>query len=112
MSNAFVEAPVDLRTRFHPSDEVTYYKPPRTPAMQAAMETYPFRMLLEFVQWPLWVIEPAADNDRTGGGGTRVSLIDLRFGTPSETGFAATALVDRNNQVEESIFGLGEVKQR
>jgi inner membrane protein len=101
LSNAYVEVPVDLRTDFHPSDAVTYYKPPRTAAMRAAMETYPFRMLLEFVQWPLWVIQPG-----------RVSLIDLRFGTPSEAGFAATAAVDDDNRVLQSSFGLGEVKAR
>ena len=52
-------------------------------------------------EYPLWVIQPG-----------RVSLIDLRFGTPSHAGFAATALVDANNQVRESAFGLGEVKPR
>jgi inner membrane protein len=105
MSNAYVEVPVDLLTDFQPANEVTYYKPPRTPAMRAAMETYPFQMLLEFVQWPLWVTRPETDS-------TRVSLIDLRFGTPSQAGFSATALVDMNDQVRESVFGLGEVKQR
>ena len=107
LSNAYVEVPVDLRTTFRPADATTYDKPPRAPAMQAAMQTYPFQMLLEFVQYPLWVIEPAVAD-----GGSRVSLIDLRFGTPSESGFAATAFVDRNNQVREAVFGLGEVKPR
>ena len=108
MSYGYAEVPVDLRTDFHPSDATTYYKPPRTPAMEAATTTYPFQMLLEFVQYPLWVVHPALD----GNGGTRVSLIDLRFGTPSESGFAATALVDKNNRVLDSVFGLGEVKAR
>jgi hypothetical protein len=31
--------------------------------MQAAMATYPFQMLLEFVQYPLWVIEPTLDQN-------------------------------------------------
>jgi inner membrane protein len=108
LSNGYVEVPVDLRTDFHPSDAVTYYKPPRTPAMQAAMATYPFQMLLEFVQYPLWVLQPMVDAD----GSTRVSLIDLRFGTPSQAGFAASALVDRTNQVRETTFGLGVARPR
>lgn len=112
MSNAYVEVPVDLRTNFHPTDEVTYYKPPRTPAMQAAMATYPFQMLLEFVQWPLWVVEPMVGPDQVDTGSTRVSLLDLRFGTPTQSGFAATAVVDRNNRVQESTFGLGEGNPR
>jgi hypothetical protein len=101
LSNAFVEVPVDLRADFHPADAVTYYKPPRTESMQAAMATYPFQMLLEFVQWPLWVLQPG-----------RVSLIDLRFGTPSQAGFAATALINDENQVKESFFGMGKVRPR
>lgn len=108
MSNGYVDVPVDLRSSFHATDEVTYYKPPRTPAMQAAMATYPFQMLAEFVQYPLWVLQPLLDAD----GGTRVSLIDLRFGTPQQAGFAATAFVDRNNQVRESAFGLGVARPR
>ncbi len=108
LSNGYVDVPVDLRANFHVSDAVTYYKPPRTPAMRAAMETYPFQMLLEFVQYPLWVIQPALDRENN----TRVALIDLRFGTPTQSGFAATAIVDRNNQVREAEFGLGEVKPR
>ena len=72
------------------------------------MATYPFQMLAEFVQYPLWVLQPLLDAD----GGTRVSLIDLRFGTPQQAGFAATAFVDRNNQVRESAFGLGVARPR
>jgi len=112
LSNGYIDIPVDLRANFHPADAVTYYKPPRTPAMNAAMATYPFQMLLEFVQWPLWVIQPMAGAGATDTGGTRVALIDLRFGTPSQAGFAATALVDNNNRVQESVFGFGEVKPR
>ena len=62
------------------------------------------------MQWPLWVTQPVIG--RNDAGGTRVSLIDLRFGNPSQAGFSTTALVDKNNQVQESVFGLGEVKQR
>lgn len=108
LSIGYVDVPVDLRTNFRPADAVTYYKPPRTPAMQAAMTSYPFQMLLEFVQYPLWVTNPVPDPD----GNTRVSLIDLRFGTPRDSGFAATAIVDRNNQVRQAEFGFGEARPR
>ncbi len=105
MSFGYIDVPVDLRGNFHPADAVTYYKPPRSPAMQAAMATYPFQMLLEFVQYPLWVIQPVGDD-------TRVSLLDLRFGTPAQSGFVATALVNKNNQPRDEVFGLGEVRPR
>jgi inner membrane protein len=112
MSFGYADMPVDLRTSFHPEDAALYYKPPRTPAMQAAMETYPFQMLLEFVQYPLWVIQPDIDPVKGNTGGSRVELMDVRFGTPAASGFSATALVDKNNQVQEATFGLGEVKAR
>lgn len=108
MSYGYVDVPVNLLTSFRPADAAKYYKPPRTLGAQAAMATYPFQMLLEFVQYPLWVIQPALDAD----GDTRVSLLDLRFGTPMESGFAATALVDKAGRVRDSVFGLGEVKAR
>jgi inner membrane protein len=108
LSNAYVEVPADLRTTFRPADAATYYKPPRTPAMRAAMTTYAFQALLEFVQYPLWVERPSID----APGDTRVSLVDLRFGTPSQAGFAATAKVDGNNRVLESAFGIGQVRPR
>ncbi|MDE3195408.1 MAG: metal-dependent hydrolase, partial [Acidobacteriota bacterium] len=83
--NAFVEVPVDLRDGFHPAqDSETFYKAARTPAVDAALASLPFQRMLEFVQWPLWVVEPAPDPDR----GTRVVLLDLRFGTPRRAGFA------------------------
>jgi len=106
LSNAFVLVPVDLRGNFHPSsDAETFYKPPRTAAVDAALRTFPFQRLLEFVQWPLWVVEP---EER----GTRVELLDLRFGTPRRAGFAATAIVNDRNQVVESYFGFGAIRPR
>jgi membrane-bound metal-dependent hydrolase YbcI (DUF457 family) len=112
MSFGYADVPVDLRTSFHPEDAVFYYKPPRTPAMYAAMQTYPFQMLLEFVQYPLWIIQPDIDPEKGNTGGSRVELMDMRFGTPMASGFSATALVDRDNHVQAATFGLGQVKVR
>jgi inner membrane protein len=95
LSNAFVEVPVDLRGEFHASDEQTWLKPPRTPALEAALRTFPFQRLLEFVQWPLWTVRSKD-----------VTLVDLRFGTPRDALFAATATVDEQGRVIESKFGL------
>ncbi len=106
LSNAYVEVPVDLRTAFHLSDAETFYKPERTAAVDAALRTEPFQRLLEFVQFPLWVTTPAPD------GGTRVTLLDLRFGTPREPGFASTALVDSRNRVLNAGFAMGGTRPR
>jgi inner membrane protein len=107
LSNAYVEVPIDLRGDlsggFHPAlDAETYYKAPRTAAVEAALRTVPFQRLLEFVQWPLWVVEPTAEVEH----GTRVVLMDLRFGTPRQSAFAATAIVNDRARVVESSFGL------
>ncbi|MEP6714528.1 MAG: metal-dependent hydrolase [Terriglobia bacterium] len=107
LSNAYVQIPVDLRSSFHASDAETFYKPARTPAIDAAMMTEPFQRMLEWVQYPLWVVEPRG-TDLT----TRVMLIDLRFATPREPGFAATADVAPNNQVTKSEFRIGGVRPR
>ncbi|HVW86886.1 MAG TPA: metal-dependent hydrolase [Bryobacteraceae bacterium] len=108
LSNAYVEVPIDLRSSFHSSDQETWYKAPRTPAVNAALQTFPFQRLLEFVQWPLWVVEPAADLEK----GSRVTLIDLRFGTPREDSFASTATVDERNHVLDAHFGFGRFRPR
>ena len=101
LSNAYVVVPVDLRSEFSPEAGQTFYKPPRTPAMMAAMETFPFQRYLEFVQWPIWVLEPGV-----------VRLDDLRFGTPNNPGFEARAEVNAHNEVVSSTFSLGGVRPR
>jgi inner membrane protein len=108
LSNAYVQAPVDLRGDFHMQDAETFYKPPRTPAVVAAMMTDPFQIMLEWVQYPLWVVEPAPGTER----GVRVTLVDLRFGTPRELGFAATAIVGAHDQVLEAHFGIRSTRPR
>jgi inner membrane protein len=109
LSNAFVEVPVDLRGGFHPAlDAETYYKAPRTAAVEAALQTFPFQRLVEFVQWPLWIVEPTAEVEH----GTRVVLMDLRFGTPRQSAFAATAIVNDRAQVVQSSFGMAFVRPR
>ncbi len=114
LSNAYFQVPVDLRGNFHLSDGETYYKGQRTGAVNAAMATDSFQILLEFVQYPLWVVEPEPDADPASGTehATRVMLLDLRFGTPRQPGFAATAIVNRRNQVIESDFSMRGARPR
>jgi hypothetical protein len=100
--------PVDLRQPFRPDAGETFYKPARSPAMTAAMETVPFQKFLEFVQYPVWVVEPAPDLEN----GTRVRLVDLRFGTPVAPGFQASAIVTSLNQIVSSTFAFGIPRPR
>lgn len=103
LSDSYVSGIVDLRANFRPNSVVTYYKAGRTPAVNAAIDTLPFRRFLEFVQWPIWQTEPDPDLARA----TRVSLIDLRFGTPTSPGFEAVATVNDRDQVVASTFSFG-----
>ncbi len=95
MSNAFVQVPLDLAGTFHAADEQFYIKPPRTPAIQAALQTFVFQRELEWVDWPLWILEPG-----------KVSLVDLRYGPPRDALFPVTATIDRQNRVIDSHFGF------
>jgi inner membrane protein len=108
LSNAYVQAQIDVRGRFRLGSEVRFYKAERSPAIRAAMQTEPFQRFLEFVQYPIWVTEPAPELEHA----TRVSLVDLRFGTPAEPGFEAVATVTDRNQVADSIFMFGRPRPR
>lgn len=104
IANGFVQVPVDLLRSFDPDSAIVFRNSQRTPAVEAAARTEAFQRFEEFVQFPLWVTEPAPDMDHA----TLVKLIDLRFGTPAAPGFEASAtLTDRNQVVNSSLsFGL------
>ncbi|MBI3470060.1 MAG: hypothetical protein HY013_01735, partial [Candidatus Solibacter usitatus] len=89
---------VDLRREFDPSRGMLFYKAERSDAVETASRTEPFRSLLGFVQYPLWVVTPDPES------ALRVDLMDLRFGTPRQPGFTATARVDGRGRVLESAF--------
>jgi inner membrane protein len=108
LSDSYVQAQVDIRDSFHQEPVVTFYKPERSPAIEAALHTEPFQRFLEFVQYPIWVTEPAAEPEHA----TRVSLVDLRFGTPAEPGFEAVATVTDRNQVADAVFTFGRPRPR
>jgi inner membrane protein len=109
LSDAYVQAPIDVvRGRFNPESVVTFYKAERSPAIEAALHTEPFQRFLEFVQYPIWVTEPARELEHA----TRVSLVDLRFGTPAAPGFEAVATVSDRNQVVDSTFTMGMPRPR
>jgi inner membrane protein len=107
LSNAWVMAPVDLRAEFHPEDARYFEKPEPAPALQAARDTAAFRAFLEFVQFPAWTMQPDPSSRAT-----KVQLVDLRFGTPNEPGFVATASIDERNHVLVSDFSFGRPRPR
>jgi inner membrane protein len=93
-----VIVPVDLTAEFDPTEgRIEYTSPPN----EAARRTRPFEDFSKFDQLPFWKVEKLSD------GTTEVQLIDLRFGTPEQPGFVATALVNESGVVRESRFGFG-----
>ncbi len=108
LSNAYVQAPIDVRGRFHPDSVVTFYKAERSPAIEAALHTEPFQRFLQFVLYPIWVSEPAPEPEHA----TRVSLVDLRFGTPTAPGFEAVATISDRDQVVDSTLTFGIPRRR
>jgi inner membrane protein len=93
-----VNVPVDLNREFDPTEgRIEYTSPPN----EAAMKTRPFEVFSKFDQLPFWKSEKLPDDT------TEVQLIDLRFGTPEQPGFVATAIVSASGVVRESKFGFG-----
>lgn len=93
--------PVDLTGDFDPSAGHTDYEAAPSPAIEAARRTRTFQGFLRFSQLPFWRATPGAD-------GTMIEVVDLRFGTPEQPGFAAvTARVDAAGAVHDSRDGFG-----
>jgi len=103
LPDSWAEIPVDLRqSRLHFSELQTIHKAEPVPAMDAARRERDFRILTEFIRYPLWTVNPAPDDIAS----SQVTLLDLRFGQPLAPGFAsATAIVDARNQVKSTSFG-------
>jgi inner membrane protein len=85
---------LNLLLPFDPGAGTEFFKPDPAPAMEAARQTEPFRVMQNFSLYPLWALSPADQPE----GATRVELRDERFP------FAATAIVDRSNHVLRSWF--------
>ncbi len=93
--------PIDLGGEFDPSAGRIDYAPEPNPAVDIARRTPAFQAFAAFNQLPFWKVTPEPE-------GTRVELIDLRFGTPEAPGFEARALVDASGQVKDARFTFGQ----
>jgi inner membrane protein len=88
---------VNVRQEFDPAAGSIIYKPPPSPAIEAARQAHPVQVFLRFAQYPLWSVS-AADSPE---GAHDVAVTDWRFP------FGATALVDSANHVISSSFHYG-----
>jgi len=98
--DSVLDVPVDLTADFDPGLGRVAYPAPESSALDAARATAPFQAFARFNQVPFWRVTQMDDL-------VRVDLIDLRFGTPWQPGFAvATALVTPDGHVRETHFGM------
>jgi hypothetical protein len=88
---------VNVLKEFDPTAGKTIFKPPPSPAIEAARQAHPVAVFLRFAQYPLWSVM-AVDNPE---GAQDVEVTDWRFP------FGAQALVDASNRVISSSFHFG-----
>jgi inner membrane protein len=94
-----------LLEEFDPSRGTVFYKAEPGAAIQAANNSAVFRDFFNFSQFPLERSMPLADPEAA----TRVEAMDLRFGTPAQPGFVATADLDSRMQMIRAWFTFGAV---
>jgi inner membrane protein len=99
---------LDVRQPFDPAAGTVFYQPDESEAMRLASEHEPFRVFLDFAQYPVWTVTPVSEPP----GGRRVQLTDLRFGTPRRPGFTAVALLDDRSRVTRSWFSFSRPTPR
>ena len=107
-TDSYVVESVDLIGRFDPSKGQMFFKPQSDPAIDVARRFVVFQTFLEFSQFPLWRVTPAAMPDS----GRNVEVFDMRFGTPAEPGFYVSAVVDRSGMVSGAEFQFGRPRPR
>ncbi len=73
--------PLDVQNGFDASGERAFEDSPPGAVVAAARGLPEFQTMIRFSQAPFWKVTPVS-------GGTLVELIDLRFGTPDNPGFA------------------------
>ena len=100
--NFVFDVPVNVLEEFAGRNgRMEYFSPP-SPLLEAARATRAFRVFGSFNQLPFWRLSTTPE-------GSRVELIDLRFGSPSAPRFMATAEVEQG-RVTKSAFGFGPVR--
>ena len=99
---------VNLTRQFDPARGPTFTKPLLDPAINVARQTATFQTFLEFSQFPLWRITSAGAPPDS----RNVEVFDMRFGTPLEPGFMASAHLNGLGQVLGTSFQFGTVRPR
>jgi inner membrane protein len=96
--------PVNPIGQLDPETARLFYKSPIGLALRSAEQTEAFHFFLYFSRFPVWSQQPVALDQRPG---TRVDLVDLRFGVPGTGSLHCIALEDSRYQVLRSWFTYG-----
>lgn len=102
--SAYRSVDVNTVSGFDLNTAETFYKPPLSATIRNAERTEPFRYFLYFARFPVWSESPVPIG---GDQGTRLSLGDLRFGTPQTGSFHCIAIINTRNEVVRSWFTYG-----
>lgn len=94
-----------LLEEFNPSRGAIFYKAEPSPVISAANHSREFLDFFNFSQFPLERTMPLPDLENA----VRVEAIDMRFGSPAQPRFVATADVNSRLQVIRSWFSFGAV---
>jgi len=115
-SASYMILDVNLTREFDPLADAAagavFYKAEPTAAVAAANRSPVFRDFFNFSEFPLERSLPWVDPDAGARPATRVEVMDLRFGTPAQPAFVATADVNDRLQVVRSWFSIGAVRPR
>ncbi len=99
---------VDVNGRFDPLKGEFYLKDGGQEACRRAASMPAFQSFLRFAQYPVWTLTASGEGDSA----VHVQVVDLRFGTPREPGFVATAKVTPDGGVKEARFRFGLPRPR
>lgn len=100
--------PVNVFEELNTEGGKVFFKLPLRPSLQSAEATEAFRFFLYFSRFPVWSEEPVTIDE---GSGTRVDLVDLRFGTPNAGSLHCVALENSRYRILGSWFTYGSGAQ-
>jgi hypothetical protein len=96
--NFVYEMQVNREGEFNLRDARLEYKAADSPAVEASRRDPLFKSVLRFNQAPFWRTSPVEN-------GTRVQLLDLRFGGFDSGFFSVSAIVRPDGRVQNARFG-------
>jgi inner membrane protein len=102
--NTYRLLPISALADLLPEGGQVFFKPALQPSLRSAKSTEASHFFLYFSRFPVWSQEPVAIDQ---GSGTRIDLVDLRFGVPGAGALHCIALENSRYQILGSWFTYG-----